>query len=156
MGVLKRLTEEYFGETERKEDMIKLPAGVVRVDFTDRNGKRHKNGYRVVDGSGGTLMKLIKKLVDKRGLECDLNDVDVSNVRNMSYMFLNSHFNGDISGWDVSGVIGMYCMFFKSAFTGENGDISGWEPLSLKSMFGIFNDSPLENNPPEWYRKRMR
>jgi surface protein len=39
----------------------------------------------------------------------------------MSYMFENSKFNGDISNWDVSNVINMFCMFDSSEF---NGDIS--------------------------------
>ena len=179
MGVLNKLTSEYFGETERKEDLIDAPEGVIRVDFTDRNGRWHKRGYRVEDSSRKTLKKLIEKLIDKRGPECDLNDIDVSNVEDMSYMFYLSNFNGDISGWDVSGVtdmnnmfynskftgengdisgwdvswaIDMYCMFCNSPFTGENGDISGWDVNPDCDMTDMFKNSPLENNPPEWYR----
>ena len=42
MGVLKRLTSEYFGKAERLEDRVVMD-GVIRVDFTDRNGRRHRN-----------------------------------------------------------------------------------------------------------------
>ena len=114
MGVLKKLTSEYFSDTERKEDMIELPKGVMRVDFTDMNGRRHKNGYRAENGERDTIRELIEKLMNKRGPECDLNDVDVSNVTNMDYMFFHSHFNGDISKWDVSSVEDMNLMFYKS------------------------------------------
>ena len=173
-GVLKRLTEEYFGDTERREDMIELPEGVIRVDFTDRNGRRHRNGYRVVDGSKGTLQELIEKLIHKRGSECDLNDVDVSNVTNMGYMFAWSLFNGDISGWDVSKVENMAGMFYNSAFNGDisgwdvsgvrdmsfmfvgsdfNGDISGWDVSGVTDIRSMFYNSPLMNNPPEWYKE---
>jgi len=39
----------------------------------------------------------------------------------MSFMFAFSLFNGDISVWDVSSVTDMTCMFYDSKF---NGDIS--------------------------------
>ena len=176
MGVLKKLTSEYFGETERLEDRIVMD-GIVRADFTDRNGRRHRNGYRVEDGIWATLKKLIWKLVDKRGVECDLNDVDVSNVTSMSHMFFNSQFNGDISGWDMSGVTNMSYMFFNSQFNGDisrwkvsnvndmshmfrnsvfNGDISRWKVNPDCYMTIMFKNSPLENNPPEWYKNRKK
>ena len=155
MGVLKKLTSEYFGETERKEDTVVID-GVIRVDFTDRNGVRHRNGYRVEDGNRVTLKELIRKLMDKRGPECDLNDVDVSNVTSTNRMFYYSAFNGDISGWDVSRVTNMGSMFYSSAFTGENGDISGWDVSKVIDMSFMFYNTPLKNNPPEWYRKRMK
>jgi hypothetical protein len=179
MGVLKKLTSEYFGETERLEDRVVMN-GVERVDFIDNNGVEYKNGYRVKDGDRDILYNLIYKLIGKRGYECDLNDIDTSNVKDMHGMFANSSFNGDISRWDVSNVVHMEYIFAASKFTGENGDISkwdvssaenmngmfyytefagdisGWEPLSLKSMFGIFDDSPLEKNPPEWYYNKRK
>ena len=43
----------------------------------------------------------------------------------MGYMFYDSKFNGDISNWDVSNV---------------------------KNMNNMFYGSPLENNPPKWYK----
>ena len=52
-------------------------------------------------------------------------------------MFKNSIFNGDISGWDVSGVQDMTSMFSNSQF---NGDLSMWKPLSIISIDLIFNN----------------
>ena len=136
MGVLKKLTSEYFGDTERKEDMIELPDWVERVDFTDRNGVRHKKGYRVVKiDDTETIRKLIIKLIGKRGPKCDLNDIDVSKMWSMKYVFHSSSFNGDISGWDVSGVRDMNGMFFESKF---NGDISKWDVSEVKDMHAMF------------------
>ena len=152
MGVLKKLTTEYFGDTERLEDRVVMD-GVIRVDFTDKNGKRHRNGYRIVDGDHDTLKKFIQKLVYKRGPECELNDGDVSNVTDMNSMFYGSLFNGGISGWDVSNVVNMRGMFCGSYF---NGDISGWEVNPKCDIEKMFNNSPLESNPPEWYKNRMK
>jgi surface protein len=151
MGVLKKLTSEYFGKTERLEDRV-IMDGVVRADFTDMNGKHHKDGYRVENGDDDILYKLIRALIGKRGPECDLNDVDVSNVTDTNRLFYKSDFNGDISGWNVSGVTNMYAMFWDSDF---NGDISGWEVDPDCVMTYIFKKSPLENNPPKWYNNRM-
>ena len=57
------------------------------------------------------LRSLIHQEMEKNGPNCDLNHIDVSNIINMSYMFYNSPFNGDISNWDVSNVTFIRCMF---------------------------------------------
>ena len=51
------------------------------------------------------------------------NEWDVSNITNMSHMFSDSKFNGNISEWNVSNVTNMRSMFYHSQFT---GDISEW------------------------------
>ena len=120
------------------------------------------------------LHLLINKLIKERGENADLNDIDTSKIDNMGGMFLNSDFNGDISEWDVSNVTNMVSMFEKSEFTGDiskwnvsnvkdmkfmfygskfNGDISNWDVINVKNMGGMFGDSPLEKNPPKWYKK---
>jgi surface protein len=119
------------------------------------------------------LMALVERLLEERGEEADLNDIDtseitnmsglflyevftgdiskwdVSNVQDMSNMFEGSIFNGDISNWDVSNVTNMKGMFLESQF---NGDISKWDVSNVKDMSGMFEDSPLEDNPPKWYK----
>ena len=49
-----------------------------------------------------------------------------------------------------SGVNNMTDMFCHTTF---NGDISNWDVSNVTDMFGIFTDSPLQNNPPKWYKK---
>jgi surface protein len=96
------------------------------------------------------LKSLIEKLIEERGLNADLNDIDVSNVTNMYGMFYKSEFNGDISSWDVSNVEDMYGMFFDSKF---NQDISKWNVSNVKDIRYMFKNSPLENNLPKWYHE---
>ena len=83
--------------------------------------------------------KELKKLVDQRiktlGPNCDLNDIDVSKIDDMSFLFHYSPFNGDISAWDVSKVKNMRAMFQYSNF---NGDISNWNVSKVKDMRGMF------------------
>ena len=67
------------------------------------------------------LRGLIERRIKEQGPNCDLNDIDVRKVTDMSNMFRNTIFNGDISQWDVSNVMSMYGMFMNSRF---NGDIS--------------------------------
>ena len=43
----------------------------------------------------------------------------------------------------------MYYMFNNSDF---NGDISKWNVSNVKDMRSMFYNSPLQKNPPKWYK----
>ena len=57
------------------------------------------------------LRKKIVKRMNEQGSDCDLNDLDISKVTDMSYLFFGLDFEGDISKWDVSHVTNMDSMF---------------------------------------------
>ena len=38
------------------------------------------------------------------------------------------------------------------AYSEFNTDISKWDVSNVKDMGGMFNECPLEKNPPKWYK----
>ena len=93
------------------------------------------------------LDNIIESLRSKRGNNCDLNDIDVSNVKDMSNLFRYSQFNGDISKWDVSNVTNMTGMFYESEF---NGDISKWDVSNVTDMSDMFRSSKFKGDISKW------
>ena len=121
--------------------------------------------YKVKDRN--ELIKIIRKVP----IDANLNNLDVSNVTSMSYMFMNSKFNGDISNWDVSSVENMGFMFENSQFNGDisnwdvssvtgmsymffnsefNGDISNWNVSNVENMYGVFAGSKFTGDISNW------
>ena len=145
MGILKKLTEEYFGEIEREEDLIDIhDLNVEIVSFTDNNGKKHKRGYKPKDKD--TLKKLLKRMIEVRGDEGDFNDIDTSNIESMESLFNdNKTFNGDITGWNVSSVIDMSGMFCRAS--SFNQPIGNWDVSSVIYMNNMFYSAKSFNQP---------
>ena len=93
------------------------------------------------------LKAIIRHRIEEYGPKCDLNDIDVSRVTDMSDLFFSSKFNGDISQWNVSSVRDMNGMFYNSQF---NGDISKWDVHNVESMLNMFNESRFNGDISEW------
>ena len=94
-----------------------------------------KNKYELHD--------IIIERIENEGNECDLNDIDVSKITDMSHLFdadldeIFNDFNGDISMWNVSNVEDMTCMFYSCKKF--NCDISQWNVSNVKDMEWMFH-----------------
>lgn len=93
------------------------------------------------------LIKLVEHHVQTLGPDCNLNHLDVSNIKDMSYVFEHSSFQGDISNWDVSNVTTMRSMFCNSKF---NGDISRWNVSAVKDFTDTFRESTFNQDLSKW------
>ena len=98
------------------------------------------------------LKEIIKDRISKDGPECDLNDIDVSLIDDMSYLFRESKFNGDISRWNTSNATNMRYMFAESYF---NGDISRWDVSNVNSMVSMFADSQFNGDISKWNTSKV-
>ena len=84
------------------------------------------------------LKNLINQLIEDRGNEGDFNDIDTSEITNMSYLFsYKDKFNGDISNWDVSNVTDMKYMFDNCP--SFNQPLANWDISNVKYMIGMFH-----------------
>ena len=108
------------------------------------------------------LDDIINQLIEERGNNADLNDIDVSNITDMQYLFAKralagdfeynrdynfSNFNGDISEWNVSKVTNMRSMFNESKF---DGDISKWNVSNVTNMQSMFWVSSFNGDISKW------
>ena len=97
-----------------------------------------KSKYNYFPQTKEELREIIKQRIKDEGNEVDLNDIDVSNITNMSNLFERTNFNGDISKWDVSNVTNMYSMFY--GCKNFNQDISNWDVSNVKDMCNVFDE----------------
>ena len=105
------------------------------------------SAYSCQPKSNGELSRIIKERISKEGPYCDLNDIDVSQITDMSYLFYGSKFDGDISRWNVSNAISMTGMFDRSKF---NQDISNWDVSKVKKMDFMFCFSKFNQDISKW------
>ena len=89
------------------------------------------------------LRKLIEKLLNERGKNANLNDIDVSNITDMSNLFekvllrYRKPIKLDLSSWDTSNVTDMQCMFYECMSLKEL-DLSGWDISNVTNMDQMF------------------
>ena len=103
-----------------------------------KSKNKNNNNYKYFPKTKKELRDIIKKRTKQKGNEVNLNDIDISEITDMSYLFEGTNFNGDISGWDVSNVTDMNAMF---AWCEDfNQDISKWDVSNVTNMRSMFTE----------------
>ena len=115
------------------------------------NSKNIKKQYKYFPQNTDELKRIVKNLIKKRGSEANLNDIDVSNIDDLTFVFQGTKFNGDISYWDVSNVKTMHGMFIDSLmFTGKNTDFNNWDVSNVQKMGAMFANTSFNSDISEW------
>ena len=94
------------------------------------------NSYKYHPTTKEELREIIAERINNEGNEVDLNDIDVSGITDMSYLFEGLDFNGNISKWNVSKVTNMEGMFY--GCRNFNQDISCWSVSKVILMYDMF------------------
>ena len=116
--------------------------GWISVKETNRLAELSKQfniKYKV--NSKDELDKIITCIIDVN-YKANLNWIDTSSIKDMSILFKDAEFDGDISEWDVSNVINMESMFENSSF---NQDISNWNVDNVRYTRFIFYNCPIKD-----------
>ena len=137
------------------EEFVKslLAGKAVDSDFAKRLQKLNKV-YKC--NSANELQRIMYKFSGLVGWNCSLNWVDVKGIKDLSRLFKNSAFNGDISEWDVSECECMDYMFHNCYFTGDNGNIDKWDVSKVKSAKGMFTRCSFNKDISKWNFKSLK
>jgi uncharacterized repeat protein (TIGR02543 family) len=113
--------------------------------YLDANGVTIKASVNAVIGESYELGDISYLVVDEATLKAmaaadeDVTKVVTTNVTDMTYMFGATTFNQDIGSWDVSNVTDMSSMFVNArAF---NQDIGSWDVSNVTDMYFMFAEA---------------
>ena len=113
------------------------------------------NSYKYFPETKEELKDIISKRIKTEGKKADLNDIDVSKIKDMSNLFEGTVFNGDISKWDVSNVTNMKAMFYNCLEF--NQDISVWDVSNVTNMRSMFlNCKAFNQDISKWNVSKVK
>lgn len=106
-----------------------------------------------IKANDDNIREIVEKEISRLGETANLNHIDVSGVKDMSGLFRNLDFNGDIYQWDVFNVTDMSGMFEYSTF---DGDISYWDVSNVEDMTDMFNHSKFKGDISHWDVRKVK
>lgn len=119
----------------------------VIVHFYSNNYPNDSMNWLDVSNVINMTQMFMGNIYGKNKYNGDISQWDVSNVEEMPYMFQESLFNQDISNWNVSSVNNMTAMFYYAAF---NQDISQWDVSNVMYMTYMFMLSDFKQDISGW------
>ena len=136
---------KYFPKT--KDELIENIEELISKDIYDLN---------IIDVSKITDMSDLFKNLNFKKLkylksQLDVSKWNVSNVKDMKYMFRNcSKFDSDLSNWDISNVTNMKYMF-QNCENFKAKDLDKWNISNVKNMEYMFDNCMKLKKIPSWY-----
>ena len=120
---------------------VAILGGFERIHL---NGHADASKLRSIDQWGDTQWTSMKSAFNGTGnmmmMMYKATDApDLSGVQDMSGMFEDSSFNGDISGWNVSQVTDMSSTFYGAA--SFNQSLNSWDVSQVTDMSRMFNNA---------------
>lgn len=91
------------------------------------------------------LLAIIEDAIETYGSEVDLNFIDTSKITDMSHLFQDSFFNGNINEWDTSNVTDMSSMFYGAK--NFNQPLDKWNVSNVLYMSEMFKGAENFNQP---------
>lgn len=107
-------------------------------------GRKTGKYDKYINANDEVIRSIVESEIKHLGVYANLNHILVNDVTDMSCLFRDLNFDGDISQWNVGKVTDMSYMFERSNF---NGDISNWNVRNVRKHDHCFDGSPLQNQP---------
>lgn len=108
-------------------------------DYITEKLKIKTSKYKYFPVNKTELKKIIKERIENEGNNVNLNDIDTSEITDMSALFNSRYltdFCGNVSNWDVSNVTSMNHMFAEC--NKFNCDLSNWNVSKVTNMRSMF------------------
>ena len=118
---------------------------VTREELIELITSHGRKSYICLKDSFGNDLEI--KKCDKE--ECyPLENLDVSEIEDMTDIFYFSYYNGDLSKWDVSNCKDMYAMFKNSDF--NNDSLNNWDVSKVETMEYAFSRTKFNGDLSNW------
>jgi len=128
---------QLFEEFKIKPRAVDVPVYSTGQRPVTTNNTKVIRKQDVIIATDKTIMQIVRDEIKRLGKDADLNHIDVSQVTDMSGLFSETDFHGDVSQWDVSNVKYMYYTF--QDCTKFNCDLSKWDVSKVTDMRGMFD-----------------
>jgi len=125
-----------FEEFKIKPRAVDVPVYSTGQRPITSDNKKVIRKQDVIVATDETIGQIVGDEIKRLGKHADLNHIDTSQVTDMTNLFYDTDFQGDVSQWDVSNVKYMDDMFAECE--NFNCDISKWDVSKVENMNYMF------------------